>query len=153
MDENISIQISDSFPTLINPEIIRHAAKQALNHAAVSGQVSLTIVFEEDEKLRQLNNQYLGIDAPTDVLAFPADYLDQETGIRYLGDILISVPQALEQSTTGNHPLEEELQLLVVHGVLHLLGHDHLENGEKLQMQTAQSTILSELGSDLRITL
>jgi probable rRNA maturation factor len=153
MDDKVSIQINENFLTIINPLRVRDAVNQTINYAATSNQVSLTVVFENDEKLHQLNNQYLGIDAPTDVLAFPADYVDPETGNRYLGDILISVPRALEQATSGNHPLNDELQLLVVHGVLHLLGYDHVVNNEKERMQTAQSAILLRLGSELKVNL
>jgi probable rRNA maturation factor len=153
MNEEISIQITDRFLAQVDPLKIKRAIDQAINHVAASMQVSLTVVFEEDERLQQLNKQYLGIDAPTDVLSFPADYLDPETKIRYLGDILISVPRALEQATSGGHSLDEELQLLVVHGILHLLGYDHVEDGEKEVMQETQSAILHQLGIELSVDL
>jgi probable rRNA maturation factor len=153
MDDKVSIQIIDKYLSYIDPIRIRLAVDEALIYAATSDQVSLTVVFEEDERLHQLNNQYLGIDAPTDVLSFPMDYIDPETGICYLGDILISVPRALEQAKSGEHLLEDELQLLTVHGVLHLLGYDHMENGEKEKMQAAQSAILHQLGSELKVNL
>ena len=74
---------------------------------------------------------YLGIDGPTDVLSFPASEMDPETGVHYIGDILISIPRAQAQADAAGHPLEAEVQLLVVHGVLHLLGHDHAQAEEK----------------------
>lgn len=153
MDNKISIQITESYQTFIDPSSVIRAVNQTLKYAETSDNASLTVVFEDDAKLHQLNNQYLGIDAPTDVLAFPADYVDQETGISYLGDILISVPRAHEQATSGNHPLEDELQLLVVHGVLHLLGYDHIGKSNKEKMQAAQSRILLQLGSKLIVSL
>jgi probable rRNA maturation factor len=103
-------------------------------------------VLADNVRLQELNRNYLGIDAPTDVLSFPASETDPETGARYLGDILISIPRAEEQAQSGGHPLEAELQLLVVHGVLHLLGYDHAETGEKAKMWKAQSEILEALG-------
>lgn len=153
MDEKISLQIAESYSTLIDAKRIKDAIEESLRYFETSPQVQLTIVFESDELLRQLNQQYLGIDAPTDVLSFSADYTDPETGHRYLGDILISVPRALEQAMAGAHPLEDELQLLVVHGVLHLLGYDHAEAEDKEQMQAAQSEILQRLGSELKVDL
>jgi probable rRNA maturation factor len=153
MDERISVQITESFSSYIDTQRIRDAVEETLSYFDVSQQVFLTVVFETDETLHQLNHQYLGIDAPTDVLSFPADHSDPDTGHRYLGDILISVPRALEQAAMGNHPLEEELQLLVVHAALHLLGFDHGENKEKEEMQAAQSAILHRLGSELKVDL
>ena len=153
MDESISLQIAESFSAYVDSPSIKNAVKETLYYSDASQQVLLTVVFEADETLHQLNYQYLGIDAPTDVLSFPADYVDPETGRRYLGDILISVPRAIEQADAGDHPLEDELLLLVVHGVLHLLGYDHMEREEKEQMQAAQSAILQRLGSKLKVDL
>src|ERR687892_74662 len=65
---------------------------------------------------------------------------------RYIGDILISIPRAQAQANAAGHPLESEVQLLVVHGVLHLLGHDHAEAEEKARMWKAQAEILERLG-------
>jgi len=80
------------------------------------------VVISSDAQLLELNRQYLGIEAPTDVLSFQADELDPETGRRYLGDVIISYPRAQAQAEVGGHAVLDELQLLVVHGVLHLLG-------------------------------
>ena len=106
----------------------------------------LTIVLTDDAQLHKLNQEYLGIDAPTDVLSFPASETDPETARRYLGDILISVPRAEEQARAAGHVLEAEVQLLVVHGTLHLLGYDHAEVDEKARMWKAQAEILDGLG-------
>jgi probable rRNA maturation factor len=80
------------------------------------------------------------------VLSFPASETDPETGARYLGDILISLPRAQTQADAAGHSLEAEVQLLVVHGVLHLIGHDHAETEEKARMWKAQAEILENLG-------
>jgi probable rRNA maturation factor len=105
----------------------------------------LTIVLSDDTQLRELNRAYLGVDEPTDVLSFPASETDPETGARYLGDILISVPRADAQARRAGHPLEAEVQLLVAHGVLHLLGYDHAEPDEKSKMWRAQAEILESI--------
>ena len=89
----------------------------------------MTIVLTDDAQLHELNREYLGVDAPTDVLSFPAAESDPETGTPYLGDILISIPRAKQQAEAAGHSVEDEVQLLVVHGTLHLLGHDHAMAG------------------------
>ncbi len=86
-----------------------------------------------------------GIEAPTDVLSFPDGDIDPDTGEPYLGDILISFPRAEVQAGTSNHSIEQELQLLVVHGVLHLLGYDHAEPESKERMWAAQEEIFARL--------
>jgi probable rRNA maturation factor len=106
----------------------------------------MTIVLTDDAQLRELNRDYLGVDAPTDVLSFPASETDPETGTPYLGDILISIPRAMQQAQAAGHPVEAEVQLLVVHGTLHLLGHDHAEADEKARMWEAQAEVMSRLG-------
>ena len=106
----------------------------------------MTIVLTDDAQLHELNREYLGVDAPTDVLSFPASESDPETGTPYLGDILISVPRAKQQAEAAGHSLEDEVQLLVVHGTLHLLGYDHAEAGEKARMWKAQAEVMSGLG-------
>ncbi len=80
------------------------------------------------------------------MLSFPASETDPESGARYIGDILISIPRAQSQAEAAGHPLEAEVQLLVVHGVLHLLGHDHAEPEEKARMWKAQAEVLDSLG-------
>lgn len=138
------IHVEAEFPF---PEhLLERAAQAALEHESQTSESELTIVLTDDARLHQLNREYLGVDAPTDVLSFPASETDPETGARYIGDILISVPRAQAQADAAGHPLASEVQLLVVHGVLHLLGHDHAEAEEKARMWRAQSEILEHLG-------
>jgi probable rRNA maturation factor len=133
-------------------EMIERAVLAALAHQSQSLDSDLTIVLTDDVQLRELNREYLRIDAPTDVLSFPASESDPETGARYIGDILISMPYAARSAGKGGHGLESEVQLLVVHGVLHLLGHDHAEADEKTRMWKAQAEILESLGlGDIKI--
>ena len=107
---------------------------------------SLGVRFVGDRAMRALNRDFRGKDATTDVLSFPASETDPESGARYIGDILISIPRAQSQADAAGHPLESEVQLLVVHGVLHLLGHDHAEPEDKARMWKAQAEILDSLG-------
>jgi probable rRNA maturation factor len=131
-------------PPPVARELIRRAADAALAHQKAHG--SLTVVLADDAQLQALNLRYLGVDSPTDVLSFPAAERDPDSGERYLGDILISMSRAEAQARAARHPLEEETQLLVVHGVLHLLGHDHAQPEEKSRMWAAQAEVLKDLG-------
>ncbi len=132
--------------SLVPKKLLESAARLALEHEAESLDADLSIILTDDTRLHDLNLNYRGVDAPTDVLSFPASETDPETGARYLGDILISVPRAQAQAEATGHPLEAELQLLVVHGVLHLLGHDHARAREKARMWKTQAEILEGLG-------
>lgn len=127
-------------------ELLEQAARTALEHQSQLPDSELSIILTSDARLHELNLDYLGIDAPTDVLSFPASETDPETGARYIGDILISIPRARSQAEAAGHPFEAEVQLLVVHGVLHLLGHDHARAKEKARMWQAQAEILKSLG-------
>lgn len=138
------IHIESEFP--FPEKILERAAHAALEHESRSLDSELSIILTNDTRLHELNLNYLGVDAPTDVLSFPASETDPETGARYIGDILISIPRARAQADAAGHPLESEVQLLVVHGVLHLLGHDHAQPEEKARMWTAQAEILETLG-------
>ena len=138
------IHIETEIP--FSEELLERAAQTALEHGSQPLDSDLSIILTNDTRLHELNLNYLGIDAPTDVLSFPASETDPESGARYLGDILISIPRAQAQAEAVGHALEAEVQLLVVHGVLHLLGHDHAEPDEKARMWKAQAEILKKLG-------
>lgn len=129
--------------------LLRETAEAALRHQGAPPQAELSLVLGDDAQLRDLNYRHLGIDAPTDVLSFPAEATDPESGAPYLGDVVISVERAAKQALRAGHSLEAELQLLVVHGVLHLLGHDHADPEPKAAMWAAQADILHDLGVEL----
>ena len=126
--------------------LLERAALATLSQQKESTEADLTIVLADDAHLQELNRDYLGVDAPTDVLSFPASEMDPQTGSRYIGDIIISVPYAAKGAAKAGHPVDSELHLLVVHGVLHLLGHDHAEPKEKAKMWKAQAEVLKSLG-------
>jgi probable rRNA maturation factor len=154
----INIQVDEHVEGLweglgISFETLEEAAHETLYQTSSAGDSELTIVLSPDELLHEMNQEFLEIDAPTDVLSFPADFTDPDTQANYLGDILISIPTAIAQSQAGGHPLKDELQLLVVHGVLHLAGYDHAEAEDRLTMQEIQDVILKQLGCSVRPTL
>ncbi len=132
-------------PDFLDIELLESAARAVLEQQSAPDD-DITIVLTDDDHMHELNLDYLGIDAPTDVLSFPASESDPETGAHYLGDILISVQRAEQQAQAADHSLQAEAQLLVVHGTLHLLGHDHTEAEQKARMWAAQAEVLKRLG-------
>ncbi len=144
----INIMVADPFVDLVDAPKLELAAVATLQYEAEELVPDLSIVVDDDARLQELNKEFLGIDAPTDVLSFPSgeEEPDLETGRVYLGDVIISYPRAVEQANAAGHPVLSELQLLVVHGALHLLGHDHAGPEEKAEMWSAQGEILRILG-------
>lgn len=144
-----NIEVRDNFHVeepVIEALISAAEATLLFKHAA-SG-ASLSILLTDDDSIRDLNRQFRGFDNPTDVLSFPIG--DPIPGVEelksYLGDIAISIPTANRQTKLKNHSLTEELQLLTIHGVLHLLGFDHGNPDQKNEMWLNQQQVLAILG-------
>ena len=110
---------------------------------------AVTLKLTDNKTIQQLNKTYRGVDAPTDVLSFENDYLDPESGLHYLGDIVISIEKAQEQAANNGHLLQQEVEMLFVHGVLHLCGYDHAEEDEYAEMSRIQNEILQTVGNPL----
>ena len=142
----IDVQIAPRYRDKVKPALLRAAARATLDRQRLKRRVELTIVITGNAQLRSLNRAFREVDAPTDVLSFATDERPRPTTV-YLGDVVISYTQAREQAQVGGHPVEAELQLLVVHGVLHLLGHDHYTEGEKSVMWKAQAAVLRKIGA------
>lgn len=143
----IFIKKLEDLPVDIAEAIIEKTVLTSLQQQGTeAADKDLTIVITDDAQLHALNLEWMGVDAPTDVLSFPSEEIDPETGNRYLGDILISIERARLQAEMAGHQVESEVQLLVAHGILHLLGHDHAEKEEKSRMWDAQAAILNNLG-------
>jgi len=102
-------------------------------------QLSLTLC--DDDIIRALNSEWRSVDRPTDVLSFPME--DEQL----LGDLVVSVETANRQATERSHTLRDELRILMVHGLLHLLGYDHEESDDAhAEMAAAERKLLSRLG-------
>ncbi|MFK2824405.1 rRNA maturation RNase YbeY [Bacillus sp. B190/17] len=120
--------------------------------AASDSEVSVT--FTDNERIREINREYRGKDKPTDVISFALEEMDEEEveisgaeGMpRILGDIIISVTRAKEQAEEYGHSFERELGFLAVHGLLHLLGYDHMTEEDEKVMFQKQKDILNEYG-------
>jgi probable rRNA maturation factor len=149
----IVVHIDEPFVANLTPEPLKQAVTTTLHFGSGPGSndaQTVSVVITHDETVQQLNRQYRGVDAPTDVLSFatvpdPDFPLDEESPI-HLGDIIIAYPVAEMQARAGGHTVLEEVILLIVHGTLHLLGFDHNTPLNKDEMWAIQQQIMVELG-------
>lgn len=121
------------------------AAWYTLDVAGVQSPVSMTVQVTSDVKVHELNRDYAGIDSTTDVLSFPAEdepYATEPGEAPYIGDVIIAYPVAEEQARTASHTVISELQLLAIHGTLHLLGYDHDTPEHQAEMWALQSAAM-----------
>lgn len=125
-------------------EAARTTLRMYGDRCAPDGQVS--IVLGNDERVRNLNRRYRGIDRVTDVLSFPAPPhgIGEEAAV--LGDLVLALPWASRQAEHAGHRVMEDLVLLVVHGTLHLLGFSHNDERDGDAMRAAQDAVLGRLG-------
>ncbi len=150
----IHLRSDSAYRVHVDPRRLREAARKTLTHEAIRGQVELTIVITGDQAIHALNRQYRGVDAPTDVLSFAEAPIESTPDAsNYLGDVIISYPRAQAQAQAAGHSTADELALLVIHGVLHLLGHDHATRAQKRRMWTAQADILREMGARVNVPM
>lgn len=118
---------------------------------ALSPQTEVDITLVDDAAIHELNRTYRGIDRPTDVLSFALDEGEEEPEVdddeieHLLGDVIISAPTAVRQGEEYGHGLEREMTYLAVHGMLHLLGYDHMEEKDKLIMRKREEEVLRRL--------
>lgn len=128
-------------------EILRAADVVGKLYEVENSELSVTLT--NDEKIHWLNKTYRGIDRPTDVLSFAFHESDEpeifgET-VDVLGDIIISVERAQAQAEEFGHSFLREIIFLEVHGLLHLLGYDHIEDADRIEMEAEQRFIMAEL--------
>lgn len=149
---NIELQIDPAYEELVPVQRLHQAISATLRHGDAEN-AEMTLVIADDLLLTQLNRQYRGIDAPTDVLSFAAHeesegqelFVTAPEALNYLGDVIISFPTAERQAAAAGQSVAAELCLLAVHGVLHLLGYDHASPEEEADMWARQAHILASL--------
>ena len=123
-----------------------YAAQEGLPGALVIG-----LTFCDDDAIRAINAEYRGIDRATDVLSFPLYERDDEIELfddelSPFGDIVLSVPHAIAQAEEYGHSVEREVCYLVVHGLMHLAGYDHIEPEDKSEMRAEEEALLNKVG-------
>jgi probable rRNA maturation factor len=147
----IHCQVNHPFSRKVKRAGLRQAVHAALDSAAEQRAGALTLLITDDAHIKELNLAYRGIDTPTDVLSFGSaeagsGFVSSPSTEIYWGDIVISYPRAFEQASTFGHPATEEVWLLIIHGVLHLLGYDHEQIEDQEQMWSVQRAALANLG-------
>jgi probable rRNA maturation factor len=146
----IHLNIDKPYSSLKLDIPLKKAAEAALQHSGASQDYEMTLALTGDSQLKKLNLEFRGEDHATDVLSFPGGGHDPQTNRPYLGDVVISLPRAKAQAKTAGHSLAAEVQVLTVHGTLHLLGHDHYDPQEKQRMWDAENKIFDALGLAVR---
>lgn len=132
--------------------LIRRCCHAVLRMEEFPDPAEISVSFVDDDQIHEMNLQYRGVDRSTDVLSFPMGEngvydTNLETGAKILGDIVISMPHAVEQARTYGHSLEREVGYLTAHSMLHLLGYDHEEGGlEKVRMREKEEQVMQQLG-------
>lgn len=142
-DTQIDVQYAVSAEGIPAAELIRQWVAQALPADRAAAELTVRIVDEAE--ITALNRQYRGKDGPTNVLSFP---YEQIPGIAaaLLGDVVICAPVVASESVAQDKPLEAHWAHMVIHGVLHLLGYDHHNDGEAGRMEATETKLLAELG-------
>jgi probable rRNA maturation factor len=150
----MSIEIANESGADVDTASILAAARYALDEMGVNPLAELSVLLVDLDYMTELNHRWMGGDGPTDVLAFPMDEgsvdhgpgeIDGEPAL--LGDIVLCPEVARRQAGAAGHTAIDELHLLTVHGVLHLLGYDHAEPDEETEMFALQARLLAGWGS------
>lgn len=125
--------------------VLDAAVSAALAYEGAKGTVAVLVT--DDAGIHRMNREFRGVDRPTDVLSFPSAEGERVPADGdFLGDVAISLERAAEQAGTYGHSLEREMSFLAVHGTLHLLGYDHMEDAARAEMFSIQEKILEKMG-------
>ena len=162
----MTVTITCEYPHEISLDydhIIREVIEASLDYVSCPYETEVGVILTDNAGIQELNREHRQIDQPTDVLSspmipfqeseafgivedHPEDYFNADTGELYLGDIVVSVDKVYEQADAFGHSPERELAFLVAHSMLHLSGHDHEADEERLRMEEAQESILQQKG-------
>lgn len=161
---NHEILISRRIPGLGHNEsaaLIKKAVNMALDVEKIDVPCIVSVMLTDDDGIREVNREFRNVDSATDVLSFPMNELvpgefcadgcerDMDTGAVMLGDMMISVPHCEKQGEEFGHGYKREIMYLTVHSVLHLLGYDHVDEGEmKKQMRAREKEIMGDSEND-----
>lgn len=156
---DVNILIEEDFEGYVEVAWLKRLAERVLAVQGVSSKTELGLFIVGQERIHQLNSEYLGEDRPTDVLAFAmlpeqlednqAPFVTPPDGIEHLGEVIVSYPQAVMQAEERGHSVKKEIAILVIHGILHLLGYDHGEPEPEREMRAREAEILGAIEDEL----
>ena len=149
----IDILIEEGVGGCLEVDWLRGIAEQVLVAADAGSAAELGLVMATEERIQELNRDYLGKNEPTDVIAFsmlpgeedPSLFVMPPDGVQHLGEVIISYPQAQRQAEEQGHSVEKEITILIIHGILHLLGYEDKKPELKRQMNAREKEILSHI--------
>ncbi len=148
----INIRYGRGFKGRLDEGWLRGIVQAVLRAESVDEAAEVSLVITGQAEVHRLNREFLGEDRPTDVLSFPMlpphgaedpGFVTPPDGLRHLGEVIISYPQAAAQAGERGHPTATEVAILVIHGVLHLLGYDHAGPEETKAMRAREAAILA----------
>ena len=166
-DFRIDVQVFDEFKNVVSEGHVLEAVSAVLESESCDPHTQVSVVIADDDVVRELNLQHRGLDENTDVLSFSfthegeyygeEDRSARETDIDFvlpptesndasLGEIIISYPETRRQAERDGHPVDRELTVLLVHGVLHLLRYDHEEPDDEAVMKAATARAMQQFG-------
>jgi probable rRNA maturation factor len=147
----IDVQVAPTFRRRVRKQQIRNWAEAALRAEGMTELPDMAVVITDDDAIAALNRDFRSLEGPTDVLAFgdetPGPFILAPGEPLYLGDVIISLERAEAEAKDRGTTLTSELQLLLVHGILHLLGYDHASDEEREKMWARQDAILYEVAT------
>jgi len=155
----INISIDQGFDGCPTPRWLEGIAKKVLEAQGAGAEAEMGLLIATQERIRELNREYLGEDEPTDVLAFSAreeketdqsPFIHPPDGLLHLGEVIIAYPQAVIQAAEHGHPVKKELAVLLIHGLLHLLGYDHDKPDSERRMRARETELLSYIEGGLK---
>ena len=155
----INVLIDEGLEGCLDESWLQRVAEQVLVAQEAGAGVEMGLVIATQERVRQLNQSYLGKDEPTDVLAFSAmeeigpdfpPFVQPPDGVLHLGEVIISYSQAVMQAEEHQHSVKREIAILIIHGVLHLLGYEHNKPELERQMVTREAEILSFIEGEMK---
>ena len=151
----INVLIDDELKGKLEIGWLRAVAEQVLLALGAGANAELGLFIATGERVKQLNRDYLGRDELTDVLAFSAreevggghpPFVPPPDGVLHLGEVIISYSQAVKQAEEYKHSVKEEILILIIHGVLHLLGYEHDKPELELKMRAREKEVMSHIG-------
>lgn len=143
----LNYEINDNYKVDFKYDYLHRVIKRTLKHEKVKN-AFFSIIFVDEKEIQKINKEYRKIDKVTDVISFAFEDNNslQYNNIRVLGDIYICIPRMIEQAHDYGHSVKRELSFLTVHGLLHLLGYDHMKKEDEEIMFAKQELILDEEG-------